>query len=323
MERILQNQYKKIDIQINNPFFEVDYLKIDFEWFTACDRDCSYCYNVAGGAKRYTKSTEYIKKILLKIMTMDCSKIIISLLGGEILLSPDFNEIMEFIDEHRKPEHKFLLFTHGQHSPEFFVKKMKSAVPLNGAVRIVQSIHFEDMKFKNFEENAKYIEENFSSKSFVVFPDQNLRDNLDWFTKLINDNRSTSIEPLTYDFTDDKISVLKHQVNINQLKELLDPFKARSEMQYNINNKTYYGIEAKHKVHTDYGYKFKGLNCVLRVYEIRENGDMYSSCAGTLGLITNIKYCTMEELNDKIKVQTIKCPFDRCEPNLCALKVYN
>jgi len=271
-----------IDIQINNPFFELDYLKIDFEWFTICDRNCSYCYNVANGTKRYNKSTEYIKKVLLKIMNMEYPKIIISLLGGEILLSPDFNEIIEFINEHRKPEHKFLLFTHGQHDPDFFKKKMNSVKQLGDSVRIIQSIHFEDMKYDNFEKNAEYINKNFKHASFVVFPDFNLQDNLEWFKKLIDNNKNMSIEPLTYDFTDDTISVLKHKVNLEQLIELLEPFKSRSEMIYMINGKRYYGIEAKYQIHKQFNYEFKDLNCVLRVYEIRENGDMYSACACAL-----------------------------------------
>jgi len=312
-----------LDIQINNPFFELDYLKIDFEWFTTCDRDCSYCYNTTGGIPRYSKTTQEIKDTLLKLLSMKKDKLVISLLGGEILLSKDFNEIIQFIIDNCKPTHKFLVFTHGQHNPEWFANKMKSLIPIKEQVRIIQSIHFEKMKRENFEINARYISDNFIHKSFVVFPDGTLRDNLSWFEKLINDNPEMSLEPLTYDFYGEEyITVLKHKVNIKQLKDLLDKYKDRSEMEYIINGEKFTGIEAKHRIFTKYGYKFKGMQCVLRVYEIRENGDMYSACADTLGKILNLNTCTAEELDEKIKIQTIKCPFTACEPNLCALKVY-
>lgn len=313
-----------IDIQINNPFFSLDYLKIDFEWFTTCDRNCSYCYNVANGEKRYSRSTEEIKTVLDKLLHMKKEKLVISLLGGEILLSKDFNEIIEFIIDNCKPTHKFLVFTHGQHDPLFFENKMKSLIPLGEQVRVIQSIHFEDINKENFEINAQYISKNFKHKSFVVFPDGALKENIEWFDKLVKDNPKTSIEPLIYDLhSKEYIDILKYKSYIEQLKLLLEPYNDRSEMKYLINGTFYKGIEAKRKIQLDYGYKFKNMNCVLRVYEIRKNGDVYNACADTFGKILNIKTCSMEELNEKIKIQTIRCPFEECEPNLCALKVYS
>jgi len=307
---------------VKNTFFGLDYLKIDFEWFTTCDRNCSYCYNVENNQKRYSRSTEDIIKILKKIMDIDYPKIVISLLGGEILLSKDFNKIIDFIVDYKKPEHKFLLFTHAQHNPELFKKKMESVLKLKDSVRIIESIHFEDIKKDNFLKNAIYVNKNFKYKSFVIFPTPSLTNNIDFFESLIEKCDKTSIEPLIFDRNGDStFEMMKQKINVDYLKKVLLKYNNRSEMSFWINDKEFRGIEGKYELFTKYKYKFQNMDCLLRVYEIRENGDMYASCAGNLGLITNINTCSMKELNDKIKIKTIICSYDHCEPNLCALKV--
>lgn len=309
-------------IHIQNQFFDKDYLKIDFEWFTMCDKSCSYCYNVADGEKRTTQSTENIIKGFDNLLGMKHEKLILSLLGGEILLHKDFNKIINYVAKIKKPKQKFLLFTHGQHNPEIFKSKMSSVLKMKDSTRVIISMHLEDMNFDNFSENIKFINDNFKYCSIVVFPNKAFVQNKEYFDKLINDNTHITIEPLTFDYNYWMPKATAHHIlDFNRLSKFLTPYNHRAAMKIFINNKQYSGIEGKYRINKEFDYLFEGWNCRMRVYEVRGNGDIYSAC-GIPGTFGNAFNNTSLELDETVKPQIIKCNIKKCEPNLCALEVW-
>lgn len=312
---------EKIKLKIYNTFFDDTYLKIDFEWFTTCDLNCSYCYNTQN-EPRYNRKTSDIKDGLIKILSMTHDNIVVSLIGGEILLSSEFNDIMNTIKQYSKPSHKFLLFTHAQHDPKLFKSKMDSVLGLGDQVRVICSTHFEKMNYKNFEINAEYVNTNFKYCSFVIFPDQNFLDNKEYFDSIIKKNQKFSIEPLIFDIYDNKkINQIKNQMYFKKLKHDLKDYKNKTEMTYIINEQETSAIDAKYKLFTEYNYNFKDSLCNLRIYETRSNGDIFYGCDISQEPIANLFSSSLDELNNILKIKTIKCPIDRCLPNLCAIEI--
>ena len=305
-------------VEILRKFFDSEYIKFDFEWFSLCNRNCSYCYNTRRGP-RESRSYEEITAALYKILNIKYEKLVLSIIGGEIILHPRFNDIINFIIKNKKPKHKFLFYTHAQHNLEFFKKKIEALEKMKDCTKVIVGLHFEDFKADDFEKCVSYIGDIFPV-TMTTLLDDNFDRNFEWYKSFIERFPYVTIEPLIFDVvTDSKKPKTKIDIRKNfiQFKKLL-PFKERMSMTYNINGYLFKTIEAKPILLNKFNFDFRGWDCFLRVYETMPNGDIYTSCDYFTEPLGNVFTDDIQKISDILTPIWVTCN-SICEFNLCAL----
>jgi organic radical activating enzyme len=309
---------ENMNLKVTNNFFDEDYVKFDFEWFSICDKKCSYCYNLTSNENRYNRTTKEIKQVLDNIMSIEQEKLVISLLGGEVLLSEGFNNIMEYIYSIKKPLHKFMLFTHNSHKHDIMKNKIEPIVKFGDSIKIMVSLHLEDLDYELYEKNLEYLYNKGFNITIVMFPDNNFFNNEEWFDYILNKFPDVKIEPLIFDekFTS-FVDTMKYTKNFTDMNKLQKKYKDRIELKYEVDDKILYANEAKYYLFKEYNYSFKGKFCRQKVFESLPNGDIIRSCDSN----TAIGNIFDNNLNDIIKINELYCDLNKCEPNLCSIEV--
>lgn len=286
--------------------FMNDYIFVEYEIFTTCNKKCSYCYNMNHYEDRNYETSEYIISNISKIITND--KIILQLIGGEPILHKNFNEIINFIYDNKKEDLKLTIFTHADHNNHFFEKKLFELIKFGNKAKINCSLHFEDINFKQYEDNILFLDKNFSEICIFILVDDNFMTNYDWFKELINKTSNVTFLPLFFDESKSNLDFFKQLKYFNKLKDIIN----KNDCFIIINDKKYFYSEGKLELFKKNKFSFLGNDCKIKYYEINKSGDIRLAC--NRSIIENLK--NLDKINNFfVEKQTI-CKEKTCQKNL-------
>jgi len=302
-------------IKTHNEFIK-DYVLVEYELFTLCDKSCSYCYNVAHTeGKRYNNELDKVLQTLQNIMSMDNKKIIIELIGGEPLLHKHFNEIVEFLWDNKHPEHKFSILTHADHPKEFFQNRMELLKKFGDNFRVTCTLHIEGLNKERFLDNIKWVNENFKYSNLFFFTDNRYLEEIEFVEQVFKSLTTMKLQPLILDKSKD-ISLIQQMVNMSKKFE---SFEHLMDTHYEIDGKVIPYNKAKIEMYKYNQLTYTGQSCKIRAYEVDKNGDI-TMCCFRIGdkpmgnLLTNFN---PSQLNSEV----ITCPKKVCQTNMLNFEV--
>lgn len=293
-----------------------DYTVIEYELFTLCDKNCSYCYNVVEtDGKRFNNSIDDVLTGLKRILDMDNKRIIIQLIGGEVLLHKNFETIIEFLYNNRHDDHKFTLFTHADHPVEFFQTRIDLLKKFGDKIRISCTLHTEGLNRKRFIENIRYVDNNFNYSNLFFFTDTNYLKDLDYIESVFDSINVMKIFPLMLDHSD-SFNISYQLVNMNsKFEKYLD----KMDTLYDIDDVLLPYNKGKYQMVKATQLTFTGSKCIVRAYEIDRFGDLTMSCfPDGHKPITNIFRNPSKKLLNECE---ITCNQKKCNMNLVNFRV--
>lgn len=166
------------------------------EWFTQCNLTCNFCYNFLNtNINKNKKSNFEIVKMLNKINYKN--KIFLEA-GGELLIAPYFNELMEYRQKHIA-NYKGLVFSNGEIEPTKFKNIITRMVSNKVNANIVISPHIEQ-KLQYVDTNLKTISDIYNQVNInlVLVDDPKLY--LQYLVKLTNMNLKNVYINLSFDY---------------------------------------------------------------------------------------------------------------------------
>lgn len=296
--------------------FVGDHTIVEYELFTLCDKSCSYCYNVFDtNGKRYNNSLENVIEGLRRIMTMDNKKVIIQLIGGEVMLHKNFKEIIDFIYDNRHPDHKITLFTHADHPIEFFTNRLELLKKFDDSVRISCTLHLEGLNRERFIDNIKWVDDNFKNSNLFFFTDDTYLSEYTFLEKAINSTHNMKLFPIALDQST-TLNLARQLINMNTK---FDKYLDRMDTQYEIDGVTIPYNKGKYTLFKNTGLTFTGGECTIRAYEVDRFGDITMACFSPLQKpLGNIFENNSTELLNSC---SITCKQKICQVNLVSLKV--
>jgi organic radical activating enzyme len=299
-------------IEIYNDYME-GYVHVEYELFTACNKRCSYCFNMDQNDFREIKSYDQIIKNLDIIMGQKNDKIILQLIGGEPLVHKKFNDIIKYIYDNKKPNMKVSTFTHADHEFDLFKRKIDSFLPFKDLGKINCSLHFEELNKERFEKNMRYLDENFKNVCVFILPCEEFRNNYQWFKNLITTTNNIKFTPLLYDKPKDEMSHLlqfKHFTIFDDISEKLDLSATVDGVNIDYH-------KAKTELYKKYQYNFRGKECTLKYFEVDKDGKIRLACNSDI----------VEELHKiddgYFDNKCVTCEHDKCLENLLTLHLRN
>lgn len=292
-------------IKTSSKFMD-DYIFVEYEIFTTCNKKCSYCYNMNHYENRKYESSDYIIENISKIITND--KIILQLIGGEPILHKNFDDIINFIYNNKKEDFKLITFTHADHENQFFKNKMLELVKFKENVKINCSLHFEEMNFEQYENNILFLDNNFSEICIFILMDDNFMRRYDWFKRLINKTSNVSFFPLFYDESKSNLDFFKGLKYFNKLNDIIN----KNDCYLIINNIKYFYSEGKLQLFKHNKFSFLNYNCSIKYYEINKSGDIRLPCNRIV--IENIK--NLDKINNFFVERQTICKEKICQKNL-------
>jgi len=306
-----------LNIKSYSKLFDENYIKIDYEWFTFCDRNCSYCYNVKE-IKDYKrkKYNNQIEENLIKLLSLKYEKIIYGFLGGEIFLHPNLKKLISIIEKYSKKDHKFIWFTHAQHKPYFFKKVLNEINKLNNIIDI--TLHFENLNKDYFEKNLKFALEKYPVFLTIIFNFDFNEENKKYVDYLLNRYNCFTM----FTLEDIQEEGIKRKIKFEKLNKKFikyfgdEKYDKNSLFYQTLNNKNIGWNSAKKFLK----YNFQNMNCKIKYFDIKENGEISYDCINTppIGFIQNF---SQEELNEIFQIKNIICPYDFCSPNITYLDI--
>jgi organic radical activating enzyme len=299
---------------VNN--FVNEHMIIEYELFTLCDKSCTYCYNVVDtGGKRYNNPIDEVLRGLKRIIEMDNKKIIIQLIGGEVMLHKHFAEIIDYLYINSHSDHKFTLFTHADHPPEFFKSRIDLLKKFGDRVRISCTLHTQELNRAQFMTNIAYVDKTFEHSNLFFFTDNNYLKDLETVKEAIESTVTMKLFPIILDDSDAYTTAVQ-LVNMNtKFDEYLD----RMDTTYIIDGQAFPYNKGKYKMVRDTNLTYTGKKCTVRAYEIDRAGDVTMSCFETgQQPIANIFRNPSRKLLDGC---SITCKQKRCNMNLVNFEV--
>jgi organic radical activating enzyme len=302
-------------IRTENNFIE-DYILVDYEMYTLCDKNCTYCYNVIDtDGVRFNRPADEIIRVLKRILDMNNKKVIIQLIGGEVMLHKHFEEIISFILEYKHEDHKLLLFTHADHPINFFEERINLLKKFGDKVKISCTLHLQDLNKERFLHNIKLIQENFTYSNLMFFTDPEYLKDIDFVMSTFESLTTMKLYPLMLDHSN-KATTLYQLVKMNSN---FDRFADKMDVQYVIDGIDVPVNRGKFQLHTKTQLQFTGCKCKIRDYEVDKEGNLVMSCfeKGQTP-ITNIFQNPSKKLLDG---RTIECKQVMCNPNLVSFEI--
>ena len=299
---------------VNN--FVNDHMIVEYELFTLCDKSCSYCYNVVDtGGKRYNNPIDEVIRGLKRIMEMDNKKIIIHLIGGEVLLHKHFEEIIDYLYTNSHEDHKFTLFTHADHPFEFFKTRIDLLKKFGDRVRISCTLHTQELNEPQFMRNIKYIDDTFEHSNLFFFTDNEYLKDLDLVRAAIDSTTRMKLFPIVLDNSD----ALATSFQIVNMNTKFDDYLDRMDTQYIIDGETLPYNKGKYKMVKETNLTYTGKKCTIRAYEIDRQGDITMSCftSNQVPLGNIFRNPSRKLLNSC----SITCNQERCNINLVNFEV--
>lgn len=299
-----------MQIKSSNPFFD-DYVLVEYEFTTLCNKNCSYCYNMVDHEVRFTNDLETILSDITSILTVDNPRIIFNLIGGEVLVHPHFETIIEHIHKIKKPETRVLMYTHGDHKPEWFKKKIDHMKKFGDKFKIHCTIHFEELNYHQFKQNLQYMHDNFSAVTLYVLVDDILIRNFDFIQELLDSCPNLKLFGLPYD---DKrgIDLMRQLIKfkeLNRWSDRMDNTFTLKEGKFPQSTKLF-DIYKSSK-----DFNFYGSKCTLMIYLIDKDGNIRKACDTVI--LGNIR----DNKKDMFNFKTITCPNTRCMESLSNLDI--
>lgn len=294
-------------IKSTNPFYD-GYTLVEYEFNTLCDKNCSYCYNLQQHDKRFGSNIEQVLKDFDAILSADNPYLLIVLIGGETLILPEYDRLIDFIAEKKKPETKVLLCTHGDHEHEFFKAKMDKLKVFGDMVKVQPTIHWEGLNRERFKKNMKYINDNFKYKTMYFLLTPEFLENEEYIDGLLEDSSELTIYGLIFDGSEN-LDLLK-QVN---LYKKLEKYNNRMENVLTLNGQTYPHNIGMNELYKATKYSFTGRKCTLQDYDVDTAGNVSMNCNGKILFNLREGYTT-----DMFNVRQITC-----EESKCTLSLFN
>jgi molybdenum cofactor biosynthesis enzyme MoaA len=288
---ILDNKIK----QCGDP----DYSQITFSWEvnTNCQYRCNYCYAHDRLTKKFIEKYRYVYKNILKRLSLNSiGPFKMELVGGEPMLHPDIYEIVESLYKNKNCTYV--------------------CMNTNLVKRVEDYKKFDDKKYKGLEFSASFHPQyhkkidiflqkiktinNFENTLLSV--DANLIDNdtyiplykeLIKFCKenniIIQPNYIFSTSKFKSNFSSDFFKKLDHQESI-----------CDDLIKYEFENGEIHNYKLS-DLHEKGLTKFKGFNCIPKMWTISVNGDIENACTG-------------ENLNilNKNLSKCVECPVESC-----------
>jgi len=246
-------------------------------------------------------------------MDMDNKRIIIQLIGGEVLLHKGFNEIIQYFIDNKHPYHKLSVFTHSDHDPSMFKSKLSPLISLGDNVKINITLHQEHLNKLQFKNNLVFVEQEFNHCALYIFVYPEYINNFPFLYELLDSTR-ISIFPIILDDSED-IALAYEMTNLNKLEK----YENRMDVQYDIDGTIMPYNKGKYYMYKSEQLRYKGRNCSVRAFEVTKDGNITMCCftneADTLGNIFDKDY---KHLFNK---RNIICQEDKCHFNLVSMKV--
>lgn len=296
-------------IKSTNPFFD-NYVMVEYEFTTLCNKDCSYCYNMFDTDVRTSLPLDTILSDLTSILTMDNSRIILNLIGGEVMVHPDFKVIIDHIAKVKKPETRIILFTHADHRESWYKQRIDYLKVFGDKIKIECTIHLEDLNFEQFRNNVQYTNDNFPYITLYLVVDDALIDQLDFLKSLLDTCEKLKLYALLFDGARG-FDLIKQ---LGKFK-LLDEIAHRMDNTFTLSDGEFPQSSKLMDVYKSTNFNFYGKQCTLMIYEVDKNGDYRKSCDDVV--MGNIRS------GDKsiFDLKTITCPNTRCMESLSNLDV--
>lgn len=287
-------------IKTSNEFSD-GYVIVEYEMITTCNKQCSYCYNVAGNRKRQHASYETIRDNILKILSSDNPNIILQLIGGEVMVHERFDDIINLIYDNKKTETKIALFTHTDHDPKFFQDRVSNLMKFGDQVKINCSLHLDGIDRQKFLDNMLIANTLSNCTSFIIVDDRMI-DNLDWYSGVLEQCHNFKWYPLIYDKQSDT-GVLSQFM----LYRKLTPIADRVDTKLILDGRCMPYHIGRINAHIKYGLNFSGLKCHPLIYTINVTGDISLHCSDEV--ITNISNFDKQLFNERV----ITCSQEECD----------
>jgi len=299
-----------MQIKSTNPFFD-NYVLVEYEFTTLCNKDCSYCYNMVDHEVRFTNDLETILDDMTSILTVDNPYIILNLIGGEVMVHPHYEKIIEHIYNIKKPETRVLMYTHGDHKPEWFKKKIDHVKKFGDKFKLHCTIHFEELNFDHFKQNMQYMHDNFPAVTLYMLVDDILISNFNLIQELLDNCKNLKLFGLPYDGYRqyDLIKQLNKFKELNQWADRMDNTFTLVEGEFPQSTKLF-DIYKESK-----DFNFFGSQCTLMIYLVDKDGDIRKACDDVI--LGNIR----DNKKDMFDFKTITCPNVRCMESLSNLDV--
>lgn len=296
--------------------FISDHTIVEFELFTLCDKSCSYCYNVIDtNGRRFNSPIEKVLEGLQRIMSMDNKKVIIQLIGGEVMLHKNFEDIVNFIYDNCDPAHKLTVFTHADHPEDFFKSRIDLLKKFGDRVRVSCTLHFEDLNQTRFLNNLRYVDQTFDYSNLFFFTDNQYLKDIDFVEQAIEATTKMTLFPIALDQSTDYMRT-QQVVNMNSR---FDKYLHRMDTQYEIDGVRVPYNKGKYQIFRDNKLTFTNGTCTIRAYEVDRLGNLTMACfAPWQKPIANIFNNTKTDL---INQCDITCPQTHCQFNLVSLEV--
>lgn len=296
-------------IKSTNPFFD-NYVLVEYEFSTLCNKDCSYCYNMFDTDTRSANPLDVILADLTSILTVDNPHIIINLIGGEIMVHPDFKEIIDHIANVKRPETRVILYTHADHRPKWFKERIDYLKVFGDKVKVISTIHLEDLNFDQFRTNIQYVNDNFPYLTLYLLINDELLAQLDFIKSLLASCEKLKLYALLFD-GNRGFDLIKQLSMFKRLDDISD----RMDNTFTLNEGEFPQSSKLMDVYKDTNFNFQGGQCTLMIYEVDRNGNYRKSCDNVI--MGNIRD------NDKsmFDLKTITCPNSRCMESLSNLDV--
>ncbi len=296
-------------IKSTNPFFD-NYVLVEYEFSTLCNKDCSYCYNMFDTDVRSANPLDVILSDITSILTVDNPYIILNLIGGEIMVHPNFKEIIYHIAKVKKPETRVILYTHADHRVSWYKERIDYLKVFGDKVKLHCTIHLEDLNLEQFRVNMQYTNDNFPYLTLYLLVDDALLEQLDFIKSLLDTCEKLKLYALLFD-GNRGFDLIKQLGKFKRLEDISD----RMDNTFTLSDGEFPQSSKLMDVYKDTNFNFYGNQCTLMVYEVDRNGDYRKSCDNVV--MGNIRD------NDKsmFDLKTITCPNTRCMESLSNLDV--
>lgn len=297
-------------IKSTNPYYE-GYTLINYEFSTLCDKECSYCYNMYQHDKRFSIPHQKIVDDMTTILTADNPYLILILIGGETLIQPKFEEIIDHITKIKQPETKIILYTHADHEFNFFKSKIDTLKVFGDKIKIHCTLHWENLNFEQFTKNIKYINDNFNYCTMFFFLNNMFLNNQNYIDNLLEIAPKLKLYALKFDGAKG-LDLIKQVTLYKQIEK----YNNKMDNTITINQMPYPHNIGMNILYKETKYCFKGKRCTLLDYDIDKFGNVKMSC--TNEILFNIR-----ENFDKsfFNLRTITCQENQCMSSLANLLV--
>jgi hypothetical protein len=244
------------------------------------------------------------------ILSIDNPYIILGLTGGEIMMHPRFNDIVDHVYKTKKPETKIALFTHADHKPQFFKDRLESLKKFGDQAKVQCSVHFEELDTPRFKSNVKYVNDNFKWVTLYTIISDTLIKNLDLLDDLFEENPRMRMYCLFLDQADERI-YYKQIANFKKLDKYTDRMD---------NIVTIHGEEFKQNIGSiellkRFRHNFSGRYCTMLSFDVKANGNVHMPCNGKF--LFNVKNGN----KDNFAFKKFECTTKKCLMNMANLLV--